>query len=54
MEHRWWWRSNYGWLFKGVPGLVENDAPPGKAEKITIQTADLNVPRGGGRNLRNR
>jgi len=44
------WRSKYGRLFKEVPVLVENDTP-WKAERITIQTVDANVPRGGGGNL---
>jgi len=40
------WRSNYGRLFKEVPGLADKNIS-GKAEETTLQTTDATVPREG-------
>jgi len=40
------WKSNYGRLFKEIPGA----GAAGKAEKTTLQTTDATVPREGGEN----
>jgi len=41
------WRSNYGRLFKEVPGLADNNIS-GKVERSTLETTDATIPREGG------